>query len=706
MQKVVSMQQKMQPVQMQKKANQRRETNRRQTLDRLCSGSGLLLSLLCFIALIHQELKIQENHRLISHSAKFCDKMEREIFRLVKINYRTQNVDKGNKPKSTKGFRENAPRVKRNLASEYLLMNANSTNTLVGLIRQELNLLQNQVCAKDHTLCRARPKGNRGRRGRPGSRGKPGPPGRPGLSGSPGKHGPIGLQGPKGTKGDIGIPGEQGPMGLRGPSGVKGAKGEPGQSLSAPSLRERPVGTTVNESQTAMLKCTADGNPHPKVTWSKLNSSLPTRRHVVESSGTLMMTDVRPEDDGIYICNAKSLLGGVNASAKLTVQFAPQIMLSSNALLAEEGQNVSVSCTASGLPQPNVTWSKAVRGLPWTGKTAKGNGTLTIYGVTKKDRGTYICKVENILGSVEDTAQLMVFPRLQFKVHPPKELTPMLGSTVQLACAAESDLKPTVTWTKDGKSSLPVLLNGTLLIHNITRSHEGNYTCRATNALTIIEAKVKINSPVFPKSCSVIRKYASSISRNYVIDPDGEGGLAPFTVYCDMSDKNGVGVTVISHNSESRTYVRGHAGRGSYSRFISYTGASFPQLASLTKVSSKCEQFISYECYSSKMMGLGYAWWVSRDYTKMNYWGGAPPGSGKCACGMTNSCANSWRVCNCDADDSAWREDSGLLTDKNTLPVRQLRFGDTDTDSHRYSHYNRGGKGYHTLGKFKCYGSS
>ena len=52
-------------------------------------------------------------------------------------------------------------------------------------------------------------------------------------------------------------------MGRTGPSGVKGAKGEPGQSLSAPSLLERPVGMTVNESQTAMLKCTADGNPKP-----------------------------------------------------------------------------------------------------------------------------------------------------------------------------------------------------------------------------------------------------------------------------------------------------------------------------------------------------------------------------------------------------------------------------------------------------------
>ena len=101
---------------------------------------------------------------------------------------------------------------------------------------------------------------------------------------------------------------------------MKGVKGEPGQSISAPSLLQRPVGVTVNESQTAKLKCTPDGNPSPKVTWSKLNSSLPVGRHVVESSGALIMKDVRPGDEGVYRCRAENLLGQVNASAKLTVQ--------------------------------------------------------------------------------------------------------------------------------------------------------------------------------------------------------------------------------------------------------------------------------------------------------------------------------------------------------------------------------------------------
>ena len=182
---------------------------------------------------------------------------------------------------------------------------------------------------------------------------------------------------------------------------------------------------------------------------------------------------------------------------------------------------------------------------------------------------------------------------------------------------------------------------------------------------------------------------------SYVIDPEGEGGGAPFTVFCDMSDKDGVGVTVISHDSETRTLVNGYEEKGSYSRHVTYTGASLAQLASLTRLSSHCEQFIKYECYHSLLLRRGFAWLESRDGENMTYWGGATPGSDKCACGMNNTCADPSRSCNCDKNDEVWREDSGLLTHKSDLPVSQLRFGDTGGPNE---------KGYHTLGKLKCYG--
>jgi len=154
-----------------------------------------------------------------------------------------------------------------------------------------------------------------------------------------------------------------------------------------------------------------------------------------------------------------------------------------------------------------------------------------------------------------------------------------------------------------------------------------------------------------------------------------------------MTDKYGVGVTVRSHDSENRTLVDGCERQGCYTRDINYKGASLSQLANLARISAHCEQFIKYECLASILHRVkdnkAFGWWVSRDGDVMKYWGGASPGNGEqiCACGIDNSCAGTDLDCNCDANDDVWREDSGLLTDKTHLPVKQLRFGDTDNNN-------------------------
>lgn len=67
-------------------------------------------------------------------------------------------------------------------------------------------------------------------------------------------------------------------------------------------------------------------------------------------------------------------------------------------------------------------------------------------------------------------------------------------------------------------------------------------------------------------------------SCSYVIDSDEEGGVKPFKVFCDMTDKGGVGVTVVSHDSESRTLVDGFEAPGSYLRNVTYNETSLLQL--------------------------------------------------------------------------------------------------------------------------------
>ena len=130
--------------------------------------------------------------------------------------------------------------------------------------------------------------------------------------------------------------------------------------------------------------------------------------------------------------------------------------------------------------------------------------------------------------------------------------------------------------------------------------------------------------------------------------------MTPFTVDCNMTDKNKVGVTVISHDSEDRTQARGCDPAGCYKCDINYTGADLLQLGNLTAISAHCEQLIKYKCYNTLLLANGnmQGWWVSRDGEKMTYWGGSNSTFPyKCACGVTGTCADTAYGCNCDKSD-------------------------------------------------------
>ena len=68
---------------------------------------------------------------------------------------------------------------------------------------------------------------------------------------------------------------------------------------------------------------------------------------------------------------------------------------------------------------------------------------------------------------------------------------------------------------------------------------------------------------IFPWTINHLKKLDPKLENGtYVIDPDVDGGVPPYNVTCDMTDKNGVGVTFVSHNSEERILVDECDGKG------------------------------------------------------------------------------------------------------------------------------------------------
>ena len=82
-------------------SKEEKKTNRETKFNSFCCTSGLLLSVMCCIALIHVELKLQEHHRVISQSATFCDQMKKEVLQEVQQNYERWQINKDRNSEGT-----------------------------------------------------------------------------------------------------------------------------------------------------------------------------------------------------------------------------------------------------------------------------------------------------------------------------------------------------------------------------------------------------------------------------------------------------------------------------------------------------------------------------------------------------------------------------------------------------------------------------
>ncbi|KAL9975257.1 hypothetical protein ACROYT_G012399 [Oculina patagonica] len=205
--------------------------------------------------------------------------------------------------------------------------------------------------------------------------------------------------------------------------------------------------------------------------------------------------------------------------------------------------------------------------------------------------------------------------------------------------------------------------------------------------------------PLYRATCQEYKALGMVQDAYCKVDPDGTGPLGTFDVLCNMTASDAA-KTVINHDKEGKHQVTlGATDLAShYFQRISYV-SDLASIRALIKRSANCRQFIRYDCYNSKLLnspiGPEHVQWLSSTAVPQNYWGGAPVGSNKCACGVTKTCADPSKYCNCDADsDDKWREDSGYLQDKSSLPVNMLQFASDAKDS------------FFTLGPLECFGSS
>jgi len=101
---------------------------------------------------------------------------------------------------------------------------------------------------------------------------------------------------------------------------------------------------------------------------------------------------------------------------------SPAVVISPVTLTVNEGRTASFQCSASGYPEPAITWSKLNSQSQIT-KAAVSRGTLELRKVTGSDSGVYQCSATNILGNSKEVVRLTVICEFLAILHVNAEIS-------------------------------------------------------------------------------------------------------------------------------------------------------------------------------------------------------------------------------------------------------------------------------------------
>ena len=172
------------------------------------------------------------------------------------------------------------------------------------------------------------------------------------------------------------------------------------------------------------------------------------------------------------------------------------------------GDDILLSCQASGDPHPDIHWSRKEADVDINKvKIVHGKG-LRIESVHPDDEGTYICEASNLMGRISAEATLRVRERPVISVRPQAHLQQPVtnrGEPISLDCLATGTPKPAVFWTQEEAGEEKLIMPGT---------RRDNMYVTSDGALKIEDPKVG-NSGHFV--CTALNVVGSAIARSHLV---------------------------------------------------------------------------------------------------------------------------------------------------------------------------------------------
>ncbi|KAJ8016747.1 hypothetical protein DPEC_G00010570 [Dallia pectoralis] len=322
------------------------------------------------------------------------------------------------------------------------------------------------------------------------------------------------------------------------------------QVKAAPFWLEKPSNLVLAPEEDGHLVCRSDGVPQPSVQWfingEIIEEATPVPNRQV-SGDTITFRSATVVNNAVYQCNTSNEFGYLFANAYINVLHAkPQIIQPIHTpVKVIEGNHAWLDCRYFGSPRPDLRWSKYGLGI-LEGNRFKvhSNGTLHIRGVRMDDQGMYACAVSNVAGRAEHKVTLEVKEETKI-LQRPENMIVVRGTDVRFECKAKYD--PTVTVTTNWlKNKQPVSIGwrlsldeSSLVIKNINRGDEGNYTCVIQTEIdqnTASSRLVVMDRPDPPTDLLLSDPYERSVRLTWTPGDSNNSPIKEYLVQYDDDD--------------------------------------------------------------------------------------------------------------------------------------------------------------------------
>ncbi|KAM8927824.1 hemicentin-1-like [Pelodytes ibericus] len=184
------------------------------------------------------------------------------------------------------------------------------------------------------------------------------------------------------------------------------------------------------EGGSSLLSCEIKSKPDSTITWRRGVNMINTTK--ADQILSYHLTNISVNDAAIYICTAENEHGSISKFFNITVEYpprSPKISCSpgcfagdNSTILAKEGSDLSLLCSAESLPPAELSWMK-----PGGGNTSKSAGEKLNVKLSLNNEGIYTCQARNIRGVSTTNITIRIEPPLPV---PQSHISAIIGAAV------------------------------------------------------------------------------------------------------------------------------------------------------------------------------------------------------------------------------------------------------------------------------------